>query len=268
MNLEINSSNTDAEGEINLNKCERVKTCIDSYFSMNPRLTLQSVEDKTSVPYSTLRRIMLLNGNPQPESVIKIFQALGYDQELYQYMSDFHPDIASVMAMKTSHNIEYSYIKDEDREYFVSEDYYLIINLAYSTSGTSHEEVAHVLGTKGVERLEELVKRHLVIKNDLGKYIGAVGNYKLSFADTKKGIEMALRYYRLEEAGSINNWLSFQTESLNTEGLKALKALQQKHFNERKEEILNNPVYNGDLKVYSATVSSTFLSYSELGDLQ
>jgi hypothetical protein len=267
VNLEINSINVETDGEINLKKCERVKTCIDAYFTMNPRLTLQNVEDKTSVPYSTLRSIMLLNGNPQPESVIKIYQALGYDQELYQYMSDFHPDIASVMAMKTSHNMEYAYIRDEDREYFISEDYYLIINLTSSTSGTSYEEVSHVLGTKGIERLEELVKRNLVIRNEHGKYVSAVSNYKLSFADTKKGVEMSLRYYRLAEAGNINNWLSLQTESLNKEGLKALKALHQKQFNERKEEVLNNPMYNGDFKVYSATVSSTFLPYSD-GDLQ
>ena len=267
VNLELNSTAVDTEVNINLSKCERVKARIEAYLSVNPRLTLQNVEDKTSVAYSTLRRIMNLNGNPQPEAVIKIYQALGYDQELYQYMSDFHTDIAGVMAMKTSHNKEYNYIKDEDREFFISEDYFLIINLASSSSGTSTEEVSHELGTKGIERLEDLVRRNIIKKNEFNKYVIAVANYKLSFADTKKGVEMALRYYRLDEAGNINNWLSFQTESLSPDGLKAFKALQQKHFNERKD-LINNPVYNGDIKVYSATVSSTFLSYSEPGDLQ
>ena len=267
MNFETNSITVETDGDINFTKCERVKARIDAYLSMNQRLTLQNVEDKTSVAYSTLRRIVNLNGNPQPEAVIKIYQALGYDQELYQYMRDFHPDIASVMAMKTSHNQEYNYVKDEDREYFVSEDYFLIINLASSTSGTSTEEVGHELGTKGLERLEDLASRNIIKKNESNKYVMAVDNYKLGFADTKKGIEMALRYYRLDEAGNINNWLSLQTESLNKEGLRAFKALQQKHFNERKE-LINSPMYNGDIKVYSATVSSTFLSYSEPGDLQ
>ena len=78
---------------------------------------------------------------------------------------------------------------------------------------------------------------------------------------------MALRYYRLEEAGNINNWMSLQTEGLNKEGLKAAKILYQKQFNERKETY-NNPMYKGDIKVYSATVSSTFLSYDDRGDLQ
>lgn len=268
VNLEVSSSVLESNGDINLSKCELIKACIDSYLERNPRMTLQTIEDKTGVPISTLRRIVSLKGNPQPETVIKVFVTLGFDNELTLYMKDYHPDIASVMALKNSHNQEYDYIKNEDHEYFVSEDYYLIINLASSTNGTSHEEISHVLGTKGIERLEELVKRNVLITNEHGKYVSAVANYKLSFSDTKKSVEMALRYYRLEEAGSINNWLSFQTESLNSEGLKALKALQQRHFNERKVEILNNPIYNGDIKVYSATVSSTFLSYSEHGDLQ
>jgi hypothetical protein len=267
VNLETNSDKVETEGDFNLNKCERVKTCIDTYLSMNPRLTLQNVEDKTSVPYSTLRRIVNLNGNPQPEGVIKIYQALGYDQELYQYMSDFHPEIASVMAMKTSHNQEYSYIKDEDREYFISEDYFLIMNLAYTTSGTSLEEVAHELGTKGVERLNILLEKGIVKKNIEGKFIGMLEKYKLSFADTKKRIELSFRYYRLEEAGNINNWMSFQTASLNGLGIKEFKSLQQKQYNERKE-FFDRPIYNGDEQVYCGALSSTFRDYKEPGELQ
>ncbi len=97
---------------------------------------------------------------------------------------------------------------------------------------------------------------------------GAVGNYKLPFSDTKERIRQSLDYYRLDEAGSINNWMSFQTESINEEGLKALKELSRKHFNERKDQIYNNPMYKGDIKHYSACVSSTFLPYSEDGGLQ
>lgn len=40
MNLETNSPKAEADGEINLNKCERVKACIDAYLALNQRLTL------------------------------------------------------------------------------------------------------------------------------------------------------------------------------------------------------------------------------------
>ena len=77
MNLEFSSPVLEGNGDINLGKCERIKACIDSFLEKNPRMTLQTVEDKTGVPISTLRRIVNLKGNPQPETVIKVFIALG-----------------------------------------------------------------------------------------------------------------------------------------------------------------------------------------------
>lgn len=268
VNLETSSPVNESNGDINQGKCELIKACIDNYLSSNPRLSLQNVEDKTGVPLSTLRRITYLKGNPQPETVIKIYMALGFDKELMNYMKQFHPEIATVMTSKGSHNFEYTYVDENDREYFVNEDYYLITNLAFTSSGTTEDEIMYELGRKGLERLNELVDKGIVEKTNSGKYIGKTKNYKLSFSDTKRRIELAMRYYRVEEAGNVNNWMSFQTEGLNDEGLKALKALNQKQFNERKEQILNNPMYIGNRKVYIASVSSTFLGYVEMGELQ
>jgi hypothetical protein len=268
VDLESSSSVLETDGDINSGQCERVKACIDAYLIKNGNLTLMNVEDKTSVPHSTLRRIMNLKGNPQPEAVIKIFLALGLDKELIAYMKEFHPDIAAAMAIKSSHNIEYDFVSESHREYFISDDYYLLINLAYTTGGTTEDEVTYELGRKGLERLQDLLEKGIIEKSSNGRYTGKFKNYKLSFSDTKRRIELGLRYYRLEEAGNINNWMSFQTESINEEGLKALKLLQQKHFNERKEQIFNNPMYIGNLKVYSATVSSTFLAQPKQGELQ
>ena len=254
--------------DINQRKCIQVKNCIDSYLSKRPNLNLQSIEDKTTVAYTTLRRIHTLKGNPQPETVIRIFNALGEDELLYIYMNEFHPDIAKVMNMNFSHNQEYKFVDEKSRSYFTSEDYFLILNLASTNSGTTAEEVSHHLGTVGIERLNHLVSDGLIIADKNDRFIGANHNFKLSFAETKKRIEMSMKHYRLDEAGSIHNWMSFQTESTNVDGLKALKKLNQKHFNERKDQIYNNPMYNGDIKHYTASVSSTFLPYAEEGDLQ
>ena len=108
----------------------------------------------------------------------------------------------------------------------------------------------------------------MIIKLESGRLVGSTSNFKFSLSDGKKRIEYALKYYRLEEAGNINNWLSYQTESLNEEGLKALKFLHQKQFNDRKEQIFNNNMYLGNIKVYSSSVSSTFVAYQESGALE
>jgi len=223
----------------------------------------RSIETKTGVPYSTLRRIVQLQGSPQPEAVIKIFMALGLDKELVDYMDEFHPEIASVMAIKNSHNREYQYVEENDRQYFSDESYYLILSLAYTTAGTTEREIQTQLGEIGLSKLGMLLNKGLIIKLESGRLVGKITDFKLPFADVKKRIEYALKHYRLEEAGGINNWLSYQTESLNEEGLKALKSLHQSQFNERKEKIFSNPMYLGNIKVYSTSVSSTFIAYKE-----
>jgi hypothetical protein len=249
-------------------KCELIKTCIDSFLEKNPKMSLQSVEDKTGVPCSTLRRIMTLKGNPQPEAVIKIYLALGFDRELMNYLKDYHPEIATLMALKNSHNKEYHYVTDDERQDLLEESNFLILSLANTTNGTTEEEIRFELGERGISKLNEFIERGLILKLEGNRLVGKNQDFKLPYSDVKKRIEFALKYYRLEEAGNTNNWMSYQVESINESGLKALKALQQKQFNERKELIFNNAMYLGNLKVYSTAVSSTFLAYKDSGVLE
>jgi len=215
-----------------------------------------------------LKRIISLSGNPKPETVIKVLNTIGADKLLIQYMTEYHPEIAGLINSKSTHNQEYSYVENDHSKYFTSEDYFLILNLASSASGTTPEEISYNLGAVGLEKLAHLVDIGLIIESKDGIFFGKTQDFKLSFSDTKKRIQMSLNHYRLNEAGSINNWMSLQTESVNQDGLYALKKMSQKHFNERKDQIYNNPMYKGDIKHFSACVSSTFLPYIENGGIQ
>lgn len=249
-------------------KCESIKVCIETYLAKNPLMSLQSIETKTGMPISTLRRIVNLQGNPNPENVIKLCLALGFDRELVHYLEQFHPDLAAVMTLKNSHNKEYVYVKEAETKYFSEESSFLILSLAYTTAGTSEEEIRFELGERGVAELVALAEKGLLLRADDGRYVGTIENFKLPFSEVKKRVELALRHYRLEEAGGINNWLSYQTESLNDEGIVALKMLNQKQFNERKDQIFKNPSFIGNKKVYSIAVSSSFVKYKGLEVLQ
>ena len=268
MNLDTTSNVDESTKEINVAKCRRIATCIESYMKKYPHIALTNVFERTSVPETTLRRILQFKGNPQPEAVVKILQRLGFERELYSYLNDFHPDIARLTIATNSHNSEYELMNEYDREYFISEDYFAIANMAYTSSGVTEREIADEFGKRGLERLLTLHEKGVVRKDEKGRYFGNIENYKFTLADGKKRIELALKYYRLNEAGNVNNWLSFQTESLSDEGLKGMKLLSQKHFNERKE-FLENPIYRGENKFYSAAIASTFLPYSNgMGELQ
>lgn len=261
MNLETNTTKAEADGVINLNKCERVKSRIDAYLSTNPRLTLQSVTDKTTVTYSTLRRIVNLNGNPQPEAVIKIYQTLGYDNELYQYMSDFHPEIAGLITEK-NRNRDSHYVAANETQYFVDEASYFIMTLAYTTSGTTEEVIERQHGLNGITKLDELIKEGMIIKKDDGRIVGKNKGYRLSYKDTLKSVELSLKYYRLNEAGNGRTHLNYQVESLSDEGIEILNSMDKEHAIQRRERVFNNPLVKGEKPYFHSTVSSSFVAYS------
>ena len=247
----------------NIKKCRFLTACIDYYLSSHKKQSLYSLEKKTGIHYSSLRRIVNNSSKPTVETAIKLLNSLGEDENLKKYLDTFHPEVAGLMGEQFSHNSEYEYISKKAKDYFTNPSYYLILNLASTTSGTTAKEITYHIGDIGLERLSHLIEEGLIIEGTKGRYFGATSSYKLPFSDTKKRVKLALDYYRLEEAGSTNNWLSFQTESLNEDGLKAMKELSRKHFNERKDQIYNNPMYRGSIKHYSACVSSTFLPYTE-----
>ncbi len=262
MNGEIHTPQPiESGGDISTAKCEQVKACIDSYLSKNTSMSLQSVEDKTGIPISTLRRIVALKGNPNPETVIKIFLALGFDQKLDGYMQKYHPEIASAMAANR-HNNQYNYVKEDDAQYFVEESSFLIMNLAHTSAGTTVEDIRYELGERGVAKTEELLRKNVLFRTDTGRIVGLNKEWKLSFKDTFQCVGLSFKYYRLDEAGRMNNFLNYQTESLNPEGIKALKSLNQVQAIERREKIFNNPSFQGFFPVFNSTVSSTFVAYT------
>ena len=251
----------EGDGDISTAKCESIKACLDSYLQKNPKLSLQSIDDKTGIPISTLRRITNLNGNPNPESVIKLCLALGFDQELIRYMEKFHPEIAAIMALK-SHNQDRNYVPENEAQYFTEESTFLIMTMAHTSFGITEEEIKREFGLQGITKLNDLIKKGLVVKIDDGRLVGKSEKYKLSFKDTLKRIEISLGYYRLDEAGGDNNFLNYQTESLNLEGLLTLKALEKKQAIERREKVFNKLELHGNYKTFIATFSSTFMPYS------
>lgn len=262
MSLEGNSTFTENEGEINLNKCLRVKACIDSYLSKHPRLTLINVEDKTTVSHTTLRRIVSGKGNPQAEAVIKIYRGLGFDLELYQYMLDFHPDIANLMRVD-DRGRENSFVSNDEAKYFTDESTYHIMSMAYSHAGISEDDIKLHFGLNGLQKLHELLSKGILKRHENGRIFGLKENYRLSYSDTLEATKLSLNFYRIAEAGRGINHINHQTDSLNLLGIKALMVTEKEQAKYRSENIFSNPLYFGDIHVFHTSVSSTYMAYTD-----
>jgi hypothetical protein len=224
-------------------------------------MTLQSIKDKTTVAYTTLSRIVNLNGNPKPEVVIKIYQTLGLDQELYQYMRDFHPEIAGLIESK-SRKRDNEYVEDNIAKYFADESSYRIMCMAYTASGISEDDIQLHHGLTGIGKLHELLSEGVLVKRDDGRVVGKKENYRLSYRDTLKAAELSIKYFRLAEAGGGRNHINHQTESLNDEGIEILMDLDKVHAQERRERVFNVPRLRGPHHLFHTSVSSTFMPYN------
>jgi hypothetical protein len=183
-------------------------------------------------------------------------------------MNEFHPEIASVMAAK-SYNQDRNYIVTNEAQYFTDKSTFLIMTMAYTSFGTTEDEIKLELGLQGVTQLNELISKGLIIKMDNGRLVGKSDRYKLSFKDTLTRIENSLEYYRLDEAGGFNNFLNYQAESLSLEGIHVLKTIEHEQAIFRKERVFDNLALHGHNKIFIATISSTFVAQNRiLGVLQ
>jgi hypothetical protein len=86
-------------------------------------------------------------------------------------MKDYHPEIATIMAMKSN---------------FLDEQNFLILSLAYTTSGTNEKEIRFELGERGIAKLNELIDKGFILKLESGRIIGKIIDFKLPFSDVKK----------------------------------------------------------------------------------
>ena len=100
----------------NVKKCRFLTACIDYYLSTRKKQTLYSLEKKTGIHYSSLRRIVQSKSKPVVETAIKLLNALGEDQNLKKYLDEFHPEVSSLMSEKYSHNSEYEYISKKTKD--------------------------------------------------------------------------------------------------------------------------------------------------------
>jgi hypothetical protein len=105
-------------------------------------------------------------------------------------------------------------------------------------------------------KIHSLMNAKILILDESNVYRTKEKKFRLPFHIVKKNIEDSLIFYRLEEAGKENNWISFQTESLNSESLIEYKELLRKQFVERAEFLENNNK-NGEHYVVTSSYSST-----------
>ncbi|MFT6632904.1 MAG: transcriptional regulator with XRE-family HTH domain [Bacteriovoracaceae bacterium] len=166
-----------------------------------------------------------------------------------------------------SHNIETPILTNSFSEYFSIRKYQQIILLALTTSGTTFEEIKYEFGNQGLRDLELLLDKKILIKED-NKIITEPG--KVSFAQEilkNTLLNCIENNYDSTQFGSGQNWLSFQTESIDkTKAMPKVLEILRAAYTKVKEEVLYSPEYSGSDKVFIGMVTDLLTTKNNEGE--
>ena len=209
---------------------------------------------------STFCRIENGQSNPSLNSINKLLSALGQSHKMSDAIAYADPSLALTIKKNLSHNYETAIAGNQFAKFFSKYDYRKVLLLALTRSGTTRDEVQGEYGQSGIRKLDELLKAEILFNS---RGVIKAHEEKISFnQDILKDslINCIEENYETEKFGKNENWLSFQTESVNKE--KAMSLIRKKlqtAYKEIKDEILYSPEYYGNDKVFIGMVADSLL---------
>ena len=234
--------------------------CIRELKLKYPKYSSAQIAREIGMTQSTFSRIENGQTNPSLNSISKLLSALGHTHKISDAIELSDPSLATTIKQNLSHNFETPVACGEFAKFFSNHDYRKVLLLALTRSGTTRDEVQGEYGQSGIRKLEELLKAEILSDS---RGIIKANEGKISFdQDILRDSLMSCinENYDSEKFGQDENWLSFQTESVNKNKAMALiRSKLQKAYKEIKEEVLYSPEYYGNDKVFIGMVADSLL---------
>ena len=168
-----------------------------------------------------------------------------------------NPDISKNLKEKYGTALNWAIYDRDFMEMATQESYIMIIQAAYSSSGTTEEEVVHNLGMVGKKNLDILIEKEMVIKKDDGRIVGrSQGIGMIGPEHIRKFFQSTLSHYG-SNRDTANNRIRFHTKSVNEKFQKMLQEEIDKFADFIIEEA-KKPEYFGDRKLAIGMMACNF----------
>lgn len=239
------------------------RDCIFELKERYPNYSSSQIAKEVGISQPTFNRIENGQVNPTFVTISKLLSATGKYHKIADVIKIAYPVIPSDVHIDYSHNKETPFMGGEFAKFFSISEYRSIILLAATRSGTTRNEIQNEFGVRGLSRLDLLLS-HEILSEARG--IIKANEEKMTFDQQilkDCALDCISSNYDAEKFGTGQNWLSFQTESVNKEKAMALIiAKLQKTYKEIKEEILYSPEYFGNDKIFVSMVADSLLKES------
>jgi len=224
-------------------------------------LSLQDIADKTNSSYTTIREIKKgILKNLSVKKALEISKRLdgpvSLNELLEKSQSSPNPDISDV-TQKYSHLFEYALLPTQLDQLFGHKEFCKILWAAFSTKHILKSEILRRWGEEGQEKLNFLLEVGIVI--DEGGLIKGVAEKAGGGPQTAiKELEVALAFYNILNSQKQENWVSFQTNSVNTQFIKKFREELRVLFR-KFDELSNLPEFIGNEQMFFGMIFDRYV---------
>lgn len=238
-----------------------VKKSIEDLKTKYPAFNLSQIATRINVNRSTLTRLINEGMKPQLDNYIKIINGSGNGHLISEALSAYDNKLVAssknhIQVAVTELNKEMATPELEDL--LDDRDNFIVYLLASRSSGTTEEEITHVLGFKGTSALKLLESKGVIINNETYYHLANENEVLVrSFESIKKHLKTYAEHYKVEHVGKERNYVHSLSEGLSIDGIKEVQALHRKFHSDMKD-VMRNENNLGSIPMFSVAFCDTF----------
>ena len=241
--------------------CFQLKTVVDSYFVKYPHMSINAFALKSGVAATTLRRIKsgAIKSDPAPHTVLNIVSAVTNEKKLDKLVRTFDGAIREYLFTSFGNFLDEidTHYKLDLNDILKDQITYLIYRLAANRKGTDIVDVNYTFGKLGVDKLEFLIEKGLVVERD-GRIHASEKNFSLDVAVAASHLPELVKFYKPHQVGKGQNLFYSMSESINEDGIRKIKEVQKEAI-KKIHAIMNSPFYEGDIPFFTLDLCDTMV---------
>lgn len=252
--------------ESSLNSWESIFTkCLNDLQSKYPQKTECQLASIIGISRATFNRMKNDAKVPQMENILKLLIGSDNINILNHAVNLVDKGLGEKLKKAMEVSLSEKKILAENKRLealFENRDLFITYILCDKNSGATKDEVISALGPIGLECLNTLVDKNIILKLNNNYYLKEKGTLVRGFSSIKYHLATYARFYRPEHVGLNINYAHSLSEGLNKEGIQ-LAHEAHRDFHKTIKNIYRNPEYQGNITSFSVAFCDTFTNQNE-----
>jgi hypothetical protein len=239
---------------------DQLREMISAYLHTHPGLTLNALAGRSGVPATTMRRLMQQTGSElAPHSVLSLVSYLLKEKKISSLLKKVEGPVAELLNKSFNQFIFDEESSDHEMHadlntLFQDRTCYLIYKMAANACGTSVREIKNVFGLTGLQKLQEMVDKGVILNDDNERLHARDKNFSVDLALAHKLTHSLVDFYKPKDVEKGFNLFYSLSEGMSEEGIKRIKEIE---INAVKKifEIMNDEKNQGTIPYFAVVLS-------------